>query len=44
MMLPESNLTDISSSTQEDSTLTDLSDMLLSGEEADIMFFESVEN
>jgi hypothetical protein len=36
MMFPESNLTNIPSTTQEDSNLTDLSDMLLSEEEANI--------
>ena len=36
MMFPESNLTNIPSTTQEDSNLTDLSNMLLSEEEASI--------
>lgn len=36
MMFPESNLTNISSTTQEDSNLTDLSDMFLSEEDASI--------
>jgi hypothetical protein len=35
-MFPESNLTNIPSASQEDSNLTDLSDMLLSEEEASI--------
>jgi hypothetical protein len=36
MMFPESNLTNIPSASQEDANLTDLSDMLLSEEEASI--------
>jgi hypothetical protein len=36
MMFPESNLTNIPSASQEDSNLTDLSNMMLSEEEASI--------